>query len=65
MGKKPTKVFLDDVYVIACPKSELEFDETKKATKGRDIKRAQLKVDVYSWIYSRRLKIMNSILKRK
>ena len=46
MGKKPTKVFLDDVYVIACPKSELEFDETKKATKERDIKRAQLKVDV-------------------
>ena len=65
MGKKPTKVFLDDVYVIAYPKSELGFDETKKAIKERDIKRAQLKVDDYSWIYSRQLKRMNNALKRK
>ena len=37
-------VFLDDVYVIACPKSELTFDEEKKKKREKENKRAQLKV---------------------
>lgn len=43
MGKKPTKVFLDEVYVLACPKSELTYDEKKKRRRERENKRAQLK----------------------
>ena len=48
LGKKATKVQIDDVYVIACPKSELTFDEHKRSNKERDLKRAQLKVELDS-----------------
>ena len=52
MGKKPTKVLVDEVYVIACPKSELHFDEHKKGNRERENKRAQLKVGENGWVDS-------------
>lgn len=52
MGKKPTKVFLDEVYVVACPKSELKYDEKKKKRRERENKRAQLKESIpFHWLY--------------
>ena len=47
MGKKPTKVLIDEVYVIACPKAELHFDEHRRANREKENKRAQLKVRVH------------------
>ena len=44
MGKKPTKIFLDDIYVIACPKVEVTYNEEERKKKERDNKRAFLKV---------------------
>ena len=29
LGSEPTKVYIEDVFVIACPMSELRFDEEK------------------------------------
>lgn len=52
MGKKPTKVLVDEVYVIACLKSELHFDEHKKGNRERENKRAQLKVGENGWVDS-------------
>ena len=46
MGKKPTKILLDDIYVIACPKVEATYNEDERRKKERDNKRALLKVCV-------------------
>ena len=37
-------MLIDEVYVIACPKAELHFDEHKRANREKENKRAQLKV---------------------
>ena len=44
LGTEPTKVYMEDVFVIACPKSELRFDEEEEREKAQQRKREQLSV---------------------
>ena len=44
LGTKPTKVYMEDVFVIACPMSELRFDEEEEREKAQQRKREQLSV---------------------
>lgn len=44
MGSQPTLVYMDDVYVLACPKSELTYDEEAEKEKEKERKREQLSV---------------------
>ena len=36
LGTEPTRVYMEDVFVIACPKSELRFDEEKVQQRKRE-----------------------------
>ncbi len=44
LGTEPTKVYMEDVFVIACPMSELRFDEEEEREKAQQRKREQLSV---------------------
>ena len=46
-------MYIDDVYVIACPKSELSYDEKAEKEKEMEKKREQLVVGVREFIESR------------
>lgn len=39
-------MYIDDIYVIACPKSELTYDEKAEKEKEMERKREQLAVRV-------------------
>ena len=36
LGSEPTKVYIEDVFVIACPMSELRFDEEEEQERKRE-----------------------------
>ena len=40
-------MYIDDIYVIACPKSELTYDEKVEKEKEMEKKREQLAVSVF------------------
>lgn len=40
LGSQPTLVYMDDVYVLACPKSELTYDEEAEKEKEKERKLA-------------------------
>ncbi|KAM7454239.1 hypothetical protein BLSTO_05006 [Blastocystis sp. subtype 1] len=42
LGTEPTLIVIDNVFVIACPKSELKYDEEKEKEKAEQRKREQL-----------------------
>ena len=46
MGSQKTKINIDDVYVIACPQSELKYNEEEEKEKAQQRKREQLIVFV-------------------
>ena len=46
-------MFIDDIYVIACPKSELTYDEKAEKEKEMEKKREQLAVRVLEVYESR------------
>ena len=45
---KLKQIQIDDVFVIACPKSELKFDEKQELENAQNRKKEQLAVTVFS-----------------